>query len=169
MFRHTRERWDRIERLLEKLIEAKPAEAPPSSKLDAAAVLAEAFGKMAGGQADLFSSLGDLAMKGAARRMGIRGGTRRALTAQRQTNGKFMRARKVGERRHGYDPNCGLCVDPATRNVTIPMIQGHKQHEAERAQGDFDFRDPAVEVSNGDSEGSDRGNYQNGSAPTGPA
>jgi hypothetical protein len=161
MFRRTRERFERLEKMLEELtraITAPPPAAPEGP--NATAIIAEAFGKMAGNQTDLFASMSDLAMKSAARRMGIRGGTKRALTAERRADGKFA----VKRLRDDRGRRCPLCVNPMERNVSIPMIQEHRQHEQQQQP---DYRESAYpeEPAHDQSEPSGSGAYQNGTAP----
>jgi len=162
--RRRRERDEAMQRTLDAIL-AKLSAEPAAPRVDATAVLAEAFGKAADNQSSFVGALSELALKSSARRMGIRGGTKRALTAERQPNGKFA----VSRRRIGAGPRCPLCKDPNFRDVTVPMIQAHRQHELEAAQQrlpleeryDHDDSDTAT-----DPQG---GNYQNGSAPAGPA
>jgi hypothetical protein len=168
MFRKNRERFERLEKSnerLEKMIEelARHVTAPPAEPaINATAVLADAFGKVAGNQTELFSAMSDLALKSAARRMGIRGGTKRALTAERQANGKFAVAKRLRAPRRS---DCRLCDDPMIRDPQIFEIQEHRKHEQQRETGyrnDARSEDSATDQS--ESVGS--GPYQNGSAPS---
>jgi hypothetical protein len=127
VFRHTRERLERIERLLDGLAK-ELASKPTTAPLEPTAVLGQAFGAMASNQGELFHSLTDLALKSAARRMGIRGGTKRALTATRQRDGRFERARRITQ----AENDCALCEDENYRHPTIPMIIEHRRHEGQR-------------------------------------
>lgn len=134
MFGRTRKRFEELERTIEKLADRfdaaieKLAERHPPTTPDATAVLAQAFGAVAGNQAEMVKSLGDLAMRGAARRMGIRGGSKRAQTGQRDERGKFIPMKRVNPPA-SRQPTCPLCIDPTYRDVTIPMIQAHRDHE----------------------------------------
>jgi hypothetical protein len=178
MFRRTRERFERLEKMIEDLTRAitAPPPAPPEGP-NATAIIAEAFGKMAGNQTDLFASMSDLAMKSAARRMGIRGGTKRALTAERRADGKFAVKRLRDDRAQRGRWCCDLGRDPMYRNPTIPMIQAHRIHEQEADARAREARDDeqhsyarnesdASQSADDQSEPPGSGAYQNGSAPT---
>jgi hypothetical protein len=171
MFRKNRERFERLEKSnerLEKLIEelARHVTAPPAEPaINATAVLADAFGKVAGNQTELFSAMSDLALKSAARRMGIRGGTKRALTAERQPNGKFAVAKRLRAPRKS---DCRLCDDPMIRDPQIWEIQRHRQHELDGNNHgrEYDQSDRAEESSDRQPEPFGSSPHQNGSAPS---
>jgi hypothetical protein len=177
MFRRTRERFERLEKLLEELTRAITAP-PPSAPAEpgATAIIADAFGKMAGNQTDLFAAMSDLAMKSAARRMGVRGGTKRALTAERRADGKFAVKRLRDDRAQRGRWCCELGRDPMMRNPTIPMIQAHRIHEQEaesRArEASYDEQNryarnesDAAQPADDQPQSAGSGAYQNGTAP----
>lgn len=156
-----RKRRELIERLasLEQAVKAL-IDAPRPSHPDATAILADAFTKSAGNQADLVKQIGDIAISSAARQMGIRGGRRRAQNAERTPRGRFL------PRREATQPRCPLCIDPNYSHVTISMIQEHRRHEAARQNALFNGgNEDAVDASAHalDEPGS------NGNAPARPA
>jgi hypothetical protein len=158
-FRRRREQQERIERALEAIIQKLSAE-PVAPKVDATAVLAEAFGHASHNQTEFIGALSELALKSSARRMGIRGGTKRALTADRQSDGKFARAKRITDERK---LRCRLCKDPMIRDPQIWEIQQHRMHEGQRAEGDYvnpEIVDPTNQPEPGPSS-----NYSNGASP----
>jgi hypothetical protein len=161
MFRKNRERLEKLEKLVEELTRhVTAAPAPTQENPNATAIIAEAFGKMAGNQADLFGAMSDLALKSAARRMGIRGGTKRALTAERQANGKFAVAKRL---RAPGKSDCRLCNDGMIRDPQIWEIQEHRKHELQRESG---YRNDtrAEDAASDQPEPAGAGAYQNGAA-----
>jgi hypothetical protein len=166
MFRKNRERIERLEKLVEELTRHVTAPAPVQENPNATAIIAEAFGKMAGNQADLFGAMSDLALKSAARRMGIRGGTKRALTADRQPNGKFAVSPKRLRAQRKSD--CRLCDDPMIRDPQIWEIQRHRQHELDGNNYSRERHedDRPEESSDRQQEPVGSSPYQNGSAPS---
>lgn len=121
----TRKRLDAIERSIGEL-SAKLEKAAEPRQPNMGDALASLLGKTIDGQANMVGALGDLAIRGAARRMGIRGGTKRASDAERSKTGKFL------PRRRREETDCRLCDDPMSRNLTIQEIQTHRTHEASR-------------------------------------
>jgi hypothetical protein len=180
MFRRTRERLERLEKLIEELTRAISAPPPATPEgPGATAIIADAFGKMAGNQTDLFAAMSDLAMKSAARRMGIRGGTKRALTAERRSDGKFAVKRLRDDRAQRGRWCCELGRDPMFRGpgLSVEMVKQHRIHEQEaeaRArEASYDEQNSyarnesnASQPADDQSEPSGAGAYQNGSAPT---
>lgn len=122
MFWKTRKRLDDIERAIASL--AEKLERPPASP-DASAIFASLLGKQLENQGDLVTAFGEIAVKASARRAGIKGGTKRASTAERTASGRFLPKRE-------REPACELCRDPMTRNVTVAMIMAHRAHEVAR-------------------------------------
>jgi len=161
MFRRNRERIERLEKLVEEL--TRHVTAPPAPAQDgpnATAMIVEAFGKMAGNQTDLFGAMSELALKSAARRMGIRGGTKRALTAERQANGKFAVAKRL---RAPGKSDCRLCNDGMIRDPQIWEIQEHRKHELQRETG-YRNETRAEDSAPDQPEPAGPGAYQNGTA-----
>jgi hypothetical protein len=128
MFTRTRERLDRIERMLEAL--ATKVDAPHARP--ATDAVADLLGKMMASNVDLVGAMGDLAVRSVARRNGIRGGTRAAATATRDKNGKFL-PKRIRER---SAPVCALCrYGEGYPGVTIDMIKTHRAHTQSGYQG----------------------------------
>jgi hypothetical protein len=178
MFRRTRERLERLEKMIEELTRAVTAQPPAAPDApNATAIIAEAFGKMAGNQTDLFASMSDLAMKSAARRMGIRGGTKRALTAERRSDGKFAVMKRLRDDRARGKWCCELGRDPMFRGpgLSVAMIQAHRIHEQQADARAREARDDENSYSSNESNASQpaddqseppgSGTYQNGTAP----
>lgn len=128
MFRRTRERFERLERQLEELIRAISEKPEKPVSPDAMSILATALGAQTTGQAEMFKAFGDIAVKSVARRNGIRGGTKRAATAERRANGTYLPKRRAVT----VEPQCHLCEDPYYPHVTIAMIEAHRVHEQMR-------------------------------------
>lgn len=103
---------------------APPAPAPDPIQAMVAALctaLTEGFknqldgnAKIAGVFSDFTKSLGELTMRQAAQRLGARGGAASA------------RARKAKTEPQN---ECALCKNPFTRNLTVAMIERHREHE----------------------------------------
>lgn len=142
MFFRTRERLERLERSVDRILEA--IEAKQSARTDPLESFAKLFGTMASSQSDLVASLGEIAVRSAARRAGIRGGSTRARTAERRPDGKFLPRRHVEAK-----PSCPLCIDPNYRYVTIPMIQEHRRHEEARIYAQQQPLHPDPDAGNG--------------------
>lgn len=121
------DRLARIERALETL--SQPRSEPAGANTD---TIAKLLGTMMTTNVDLVGSMGDLAVRSVARRNGIRGGTSNARTATRDRDGKFLPRERRARRPAQDEPRCPLCIDPHYANVTIPMVQAHRQHEAAR-------------------------------------
>lgn len=138
---------DNLSKLVEKIDEAKASGSPNSGE-----VVATLLGKTLDNQASLVHEFGEIAVKTAAKRLGIRGGTKRAATAERDRKGRFLDRARVSETR------CPLCTDPMHRPVTIEMIQRHRQHEQARQYVNGEARDgmepnePKPADSSGDEE-----------------
>jgi hypothetical protein len=161
MFRRTRDRLDRIERVLEQLAARldTPAPAPTAGPFDA---LANLLGGAMKNNVDLVSAMGELAVKSVARRNGIRGGNRNIQTAQRDGRGQFLPKRTRLDAR----PRCPLCKDPSYRDVTISMITEHRRHTADdsiAAQGREEHEH--IHEPNQSDQGDGSGSYRNGSPP----
>lgn len=110
-----------VERLVDKL--DKLDQHGPSP--DAATAFATLLGKQIDNQGSLVTAFGEIAVKASARRAGIRGGTKRAATAERDATGRFRGTKRLSESR------CPLCENPMHRPVSIAMIQAHRAHESE--------------------------------------
>jgi hypothetical protein len=138
MFRRNRERLEALERNQRELTAAinglaQKLDAPaPAPSVDAMGLLVTAFTSMASQQSGLVNAFGDIAVKTAMKRNGIRGGKARTANAQRDKNGRLLPNpdRRISLVRNG-ERRCRLCVDPHVRDPTIAEITSHRNHALE--------------------------------------
>jgi hypothetical protein len=156
MFRRTRERFERLERMLEQLATKLDSPHPPAATATPDA-MANLFGSIIKSNVDLVGSMGDLAVRSVARRNGIRGGAANIRTARRDPDGKFL----PKSRRAREEPRCALCrYGENYAGVTIDMIQKHRAHLAAQQETQNDRHD---ETDQSD-ESVGPGSYRNGSS-----
>lgn len=162
MFRRNRERFERLERQLEGLAEAVRDLKTPS-RAEAGETFAKLLGTTLESQSNMFASLGEIAVRSAARRAGIKGGTQRARTAERRQNGQFLPKQQRRDDRFC----CELGRNPMTRDVTIPMIIAHREHEAEaRAREMRNEQSVAIPLQSSEAAGGAESGLANGAIPT---
>jgi hypothetical protein len=156
VFGRTRERIDRIERMLESLTQKldqlgapAPAAAPSSD------AFANLLGTMMTSNVGLVGAMGDLAVRSVARRNGIKGGTRNIQTAERSRDGKFLPKRRIVA---ASKPRCMLCTyGESYPGVTVDMVKEHRAH--------LEARDRRFEDAGESSDAPESGDEQHPSDP----
>ena len=114
-----------LERKIDELTAAVAALAARPAGPDALAVITQALAAASSSQTEMIGTLGDIAIRGAARRMGMRGGASRMRDVERDTKGRMLPSRR---RRPQVTSGCALCADPHRQDVTTEMVAAHRAH-----------------------------------------
>jgi hypothetical protein len=160
MWFRTRRRLEDIERAIARIADRLEHLGEKPNHAEAGETFAKLLSAAMESQSNLVGSLGEIAVRSAARRAGIRGGTRRAQNAERDNAGKFL-----PRRRREMVPTCRLCADPLIRDPSIAEIQAHRVHEARRVNREASTQPSEPNRVEPDEPGTSGQDYRNGSEP----